>query len=235
MRLVRPSLLHKRLRSPTLLVQPHINRPPPRRHFLTDSPLSSLAPSPIRLAASRTLSHPPSAIYSIVADVPSYSTFLPYCVSSSVTAWSQPDARTGKRWPAAATLAVGFKGFEERLASKVYCVPERIVESLAGSASTELDPANIAHYKGVEPVEEGLGGRGGGSEMGGEGLMKYLVSRWTLEPIDEATKTNVRLNIEFEFSSPIYAQLSRAAAPAVAEVLVKAFEERVEEVLGRKR
>lgn len=46
--------------------------------------------------------------------------------------------------------------------------------------------------------------------------------------------TEVRLTIEVEWASVIYAALSQAAAPKVAGVLIEAFEKRAEQVLGRK-
>src|ERR1700749_2779807 len=91
-----------------------------RRAFL--SPPFSSSPPTQSLTASRTLPHPSNAIYAIIADVNSYSTFLPFCESSTVTKWSQPD-KDGQQWPSEAELTVGWKGVSEAFKSRIYCVP----------------------------------------------------------------------------------------------------------------
>lgn len=44
-------------------------------------------------------------------------------------------------------------------------------------------------------------------------------------------KTQVHLDIEFAFANPLYAALSKAAAPKVAEKMIEAFEKRVRVVM----
>lgn len=86
--------------------------------------------------------------------------------------------------------------------------------------------------------------------------MAHLLTRWTLKPYPykppptdalhadsthknlEGTnpmpgqeKTEVNLAIEFQFSNPLYAALSSAAAPKVAEKMIEAFENRVKAVV----
>ena len=48
-------------------------------------------------------------------------------------------------------------------------------------------------------------------------------------------QTEVSLAIEFQFANPIYGTLSAGAAPKVAEMMIRAFEERVKSVLEGKR
>lgn len=45
-------------------------------------------------------------------------------------------------------------------------------------------------------------------------------------------QTEVRLKIEYAFANPLYAALSAAAAPKVADKMIQAFEERVRETMG---
>ncbi|KAI9841910.1 MAG: hypothetical protein M1837_000296 [Sclerophora amabilis] len=98
------------------------------------------------LHASRTLSYPKSSLYDIIADVDSYSTFLPYCQESRVTSWSGPD-RDGKRWPRKAELKVGWAGVEEQFTSQVFCAPEAdTVEAVCGEAVTTIPRGEMAHY-----------------------------------------------------------------------------------------
>lgn len=44
-------------------------------------------------------------------------------------------------------------------------------------------------------------------------------------------KTEVHLVVQFKFANPIYAALSQAAAPKVAEKMIDAFEKRVKAVV----
>src|ERR1700753_4023053 len=82
------------------------------------------------LSAQRTLPYPSGPIYDIIAAVPAYSTFLPYCLSSTVTRWSRPDAELQRRWPEEAVLEIGWGAVRERFRSRIYCVPGRIVEAV---------------------------------------------------------------------------------------------------------
>lgn len=223
-----------RLRSQPLLQRPIIHHPhsKQRRTFLT--------PPIQELTASRTLPYPAPAIYSIIADVPQYSTFLPYCTSSSVTAWSKAD-KNGKRWPSEAKLSVGWKGYEENFTSKIYCVPGSVVEAIGGQAKTTLGREELGHYD-FSP------GSDGGDK--GNGILTHLLTRWTVRPFHfkpppsagsalESTKgktpedrTEVSLAIEYQFSNPMYSAMSSAVADKVAGVMIEAFEKRVKTVLG---
>lgn len=53
-----------------------------RRHFFS-------LPPPQTLTAERTLPYPAARIYDLIADVDSYTQFLPYCKVSRVTAWTE--------------------------------------------------------------------------------------------------------------------------------------------------
>jgi len=54
-----------------------------RRHFFSQPP-------PQTLTAERILPYPAVRIYDLIADVDSYTQFLPYCKVSRVTAWTEP-------------------------------------------------------------------------------------------------------------------------------------------------
>ncbi|ODV90520.1 hypothetical protein CANCADRAFT_107218 [Tortispora caseinolytica NRRL Y-17796] len=74
-------------------------------------------------------------MYAIISNVDSYSEFIPYCVESTVTA---KDTKTGQ--PAAATLRVGWKNFDESFESKLTCVTPHtvIAEALNNSVFDTL-------------------------------------------------------------------------------------------------
>lgn len=178
------------------------------------------------LSASRTLSFPSAPIYSIIADVPSYASFLPYCQRSDITHWSAPDKVYGRRWPSEGVLTSGFGQITESFRSRVYCVPGRIVESVGGDTETNLSREDIAHHlEGGDPIHNQ-------SRSGGDnGLLKHLRSTWTIEELGKS-RTGVTLALEFAFTNPFYAALSGGVAPKVAEVMIKAFEQRVAALLN---
>ncbi|KAF1929600.1 uncharacterized protein M421DRAFT_124717 [Didymella exigua CBS 183.55] len=202
---------------------PRLPRPPQPRTFLSHLiPPSSAAPLQT-LRASRTLPYPSAPIYSIIADVPSYAAFLPYCTHSHITHWSAPDAHTGRRWPSIGVLTSGFGALTESFTSRVYCVPGRVVESVAGDTQTALSRDAIRHH---------LEGEGGHVDKeGSRGLLTHLRNTWTVEELGQR-RTRIELALEFRFSSPMYAALSAGVAPKVADAMVKAFEERVGRLLS---
>lgn len=197
-----------------------------RRTFLPNPfAASSSQPAPQILTACRTLPYPSAPVYSIIADVPSYHTFLPYCQLSDITKWSAPDSTYGRQWPSAGILTSGFGNITESFASRIYCVPGRFVESVGGDTGTSLKKEEIAHHleDGAQQSERG---------EGSNGLLTHLRSKWTIEDMGKDT-TQVSLAVEYAFSNPLYAALSGNAAPKVAEFMIKAFEKRVKELLDR--
>lgn len=207
------------------LLRPALRPPRPThtRAFLPNIFASGTSPSEIQtLRASRTLPYPSAAIYSIIADVPSYASFLPYCTRSTITHWSAPDALTHRRWPSIGVLTSGFGSLTESFTSRVYCIPGRVVESVGGDTATALPRAQIAHH--LDEEQPGV------QKAGSEGLLTHLRNTWTVEEVGRG-KTRIELVLEFRFQNPFYAAVSAGAAPKVAEAMVRAFEERVEEVL----
>ncbi|KAH4990990.1 hypothetical protein HBI76_058920 [Parastagonospora nodorum] len=188
-----------------------------RRTFLPN-PFADTSSPPQTLRAQRVLPYPSAPIYSIIADVPSYASFLPYCQRSDITHWSAPDKTYARRWPSEGKLTSGFGGITESFVSRVYCVPGKYVESVGGDTETSLDRDEIAHH-----LEAG----GSGSRAGGDnGLLRHLRSKWTIEELGK-DKTVVSLALEFAFTNPFYAALSGGVAPKVADVMIRAFEQRV--------
>ncbi|KAH0551686.1 hypothetical protein GP486_007098, partial [Trichoglossum hirsutum] len=172
------------------------------------------------LHARRTLPYSAAALYDIIADIDSYAFFLPYCLGSSVSRWA---SHGGRRWPAEAELRVGWGGLDERFVSSVLCVPGSVVEAVSGNTHSAADSP-----PGSRP---------------GNALFTHLLTRWTVWPcpyephlrekgaLSAEERTEVKLDIEFQFANPIYSALSRAAVPKVAGMMIGAFEERVKELL----
>lgn len=186
------------------------------------------------LSETRILPYKHTSLYALIADVDSYSTFLPYCQESKVTEWSAKD-RNGKSWPAKADLKVGWGGYEEVFTSKIFCIPNIVVEALGGDAQTTLPRTDLDHYSST--IESPTTAN----------VFKSLSTKWTFKPFhykppaglpqfDSAVypardQTEVNLSIAFQFSNPVYAGLSKAVAPKVADVMIEAFERRARHLL----
>ncbi|OBT83863.1 hypothetical protein VE02_06142 [Pseudogymnoascus sp. 03VT05] len=199
---------------------------PIRRSFLT-LPGSEL----ISLKETRILPYESSSLYTLIADVDRYSSFIPYCQESRVTKWSEPDTK-GKRWPEQADLKVGWGGFEETFTSKLNCVSDTIVEALGGDAVPAVSRQHsLGHLSRIE------------SPAIPNNIFKRLSTRWTVKPLSEQSATpgvarvltEVNLAIEFQFSNPLYGSLSKAVAPKLAEVMIEAFEKRAKLLLDSPR
>ena len=138
-------------------------------------------------------------------------------------------------------MRVGWGGIEETFRSRIYCVPGRVVEAVAGRTRTGLGKEEVRHHRhgpSFSSSSEGVA-------PAGEGIFTHLLSRWTVRPFSERQvlltghggeglgkdHTEVSLAIEFQFTNPIYSAMSSAVADSVAGVLIEAFEKRVREVL----
>ncbi len=208
----------------------HSFKPLARRNFIT-------LPSTERqsLTATRILPYKSSSLYTLIADVDSYSSFLPYCVDSKVTKWSTPD-KNGKRWPSEADLKVGWGGYEETFTSRLFCVPGSIVEALGGEAQTSLSKSDLGHHAATLHAPAIA-----------NNIFQSISTIWAVKPFhykppsgqpqtDNAVhpardQTEVHLTIDFQFSNPIYAALSKAVAPKVARTMIEAFEVRARKIL----
>lgn len=204
-------------------------RHPKSRSFVT---LPSL--EPVSLDEARILPYNSTSLYSLIADVDSYSEFLPYCQDSKVTRWSLPD-KNGRKWPAEAKLRVGWGSFEETFTSKLFCVPDTIVEAIGNVEA--LPPRH--NFEQNSPSF--------GLPSTPNNLFKILSTRWTIKPFrytppprplqtnmvthPTGDQTEVHLMIKFQFSNPLYAALSKAVAPEVASIMIEAFQRRARELL----
>ncbi len=204
-----------------------------RRSFITLPGFPGSEPE--RIFATRILPYKPSSLYTLIADVDSYSSFLPYCLDSKVTKWSAPDSN-GQRWPAEGVLKVGWGGVTEKFTSRLFCVPGSVVEALSGEAVTTLPKSDIAHHAETFDVPAHA-----------NNIFKSINTRWTVRPFhykpppgtlqtDKAVhpameQTEVHLSLEFQFSNPLYAALSKPVTPRVAKIMMEAFEVRARKLL----
>lgn len=219
-----------RLSSFPLLLRPHnhlhLLRPcstsPQSIHYNHRRTFLLSASPPLHLSASLILPYARGPLFALIADIPSYPSFLPYLNAARVTEESEEDTspnrsehlppsttlpldRRRRRWPRAADLHVAWRGYECVFRSRVECKPERSVEAVSA-------------------------GEDGGN------VFEELRTKWTLTDVLAAEgagpRTEIRLAIDARFRSALLGTLSQAAAPRVAGLVVDAFERRAREVLG---
>lgn len=179
-----------------------------RRAFIT---LPSQEPQ--CLVATKILPYHRKRLYELIADVDSYSTFVPYCSHSRVLGWSSPDS-DGRRWPTLADLHVGWGGFNEVFTSRLRCTPGVSVEALSGGSTSD-------GYQDASAV------------------FKTLETLWSLEAISQQDMTSpstlVRLTVKYQFTNPLYAAVSSAVSEKMAGLMIEAFEKQAYDRLGHQQ
>ncbi|KAL8993339.1 MAG: hypothetical protein Q9188_007353, partial [Gyalolechia gomerana] len=207
--------LSSTLSKPQFIPQhPHKNLPSPTTRLFV-SP-STFTPTQ-SLAASRILPYPRSALYNLIADIPSYPTFLPYCQSARITSHSAPDPTHNHRWPHTADLRVGWGPYEESFRSRIYCLPYHTLEACAGSAHPTIPASELKHYADTPT------GESASQDIQDGPLFTSLLTRWKLHefpfkpsppdgPPQEGNaeknisypRTEISLVIEARFASAVY-------------------------------
>ncbi|KAI2643660.1 hypothetical protein GGS21DRAFT_28807 [Xylaria nigripes] len=224
---------------PLPLPLPRLPTHQPRRTFLNI--FTPPSPPPQTLIASRRLPYNHAALYNLIADINSYSSFLPYCSHSRVTSWTaHPDPEFGRHWPTRADLTAGWGNIEQTYTSRVFCVPGTIVEALSGEgARSGIAPEVLAKHgltdeSASTPARHAQFGGEGKAGGEGEGLFKTLVTRWTVTPggAPGAEWSDVDLHIHFQFANPLFAAVSSAVADKIAPLMIEAFVERAKKILG---
>ncbi|KAL9101769.1 MAG: hypothetical protein Q9163_003016 [Psora crenata] len=199
------------------------------------------------LTASRIIPYHARDIFNIIADIPSYQSFIPYCTSSTVTSTSSPDPDEKVQWPRTAELRIRYGPYQESFTSAVYCLPYTALEAVSGDAEPSISQERLPHY-----YENGEQAAHSVDKNSGS-IFASLLTRWTFKefpfkpsPPDgsppqegeanqqpSSPRTEVGLVIEVKFANAIYSALSQVAAPKVAGILIEAFEKRAQEVLGK--
>jgi len=171
-------------------------------------------------------------LYRIVADVDSYSTFIPFCSSSRVLScspsgsmeqkpWlSDPGKSSSGRFGLEAELRVGFKGLDEAYTSRVECRQWDLVKAVAADSSLfhtlsttwRLFPARTSS---PHPTPRLLDSNSGSQ---------------TAE-VDQAP-TLVGVDIAFKFRDPIHDLAAGMAFSRVSRKVMMSFEKRCRELYG---
>ncbi|KAN0097399.1 Polyketide cyclase / dehydrase and lipid transport domain containing protein [Tylopilus felleus] len=155
-----------------------------------------------------------SELYKVIADVDSYSNFVPYCTGSRILE-SKPcqDGITVME----AELTVGFLAFKESYVSTVTCKPNEYVEAVA-SSSTPLFKTLTTTWR-LQPVSSSslLS-----TSLSQDMSAKSFASRTSLDQ----ESTLVTLDLAFAFANPMHATVSATFFGQVSKLMVKAFEQR---------
>lgn len=158
-------------------------------------------------------------LYEVVADVDSYSKFLPFCTRSRVLT-PRPSRREGDMTPhtVEAELAIGFLAVEESYVSKVTCTPYEKVEAIG---SSQLFKELTTTWR-MQPASPS-------SPHPSHGSLKTSPSP------SESGPTLLSIDLSYSFANPLYAALASKVFGAVSSQMVEAFEKRCLEIYGEGR
>ncbi|KAI9638985.1 dehydrase and lipid transport-domain-containing protein [Dioszegia hungarica] len=205
--------------------------------------------------ARKILPYSPEQLYNLVADIPSYSSFIPFCTSSTVlqppssssavastssagrtaadSKWSPP--ASGKSFEVDAELKVGFGGFDEAYVSRVKGTPYESVSASAGEANLFRSLSTTWAFSpasGLSPHPS----TAIPSTTSSSSANTAPRSTQSLETPDSSRgPTLLTIDLAFEFTNPLHRIASQAVLPKVAGKMVDAFEQRCVEVYGKGR
>ncbi|KAF8138526.1 dehydrase and lipid transport-domain-containing protein [Boletus edulis] len=183
--------------------------------FSSTDPLAHNDPETQDYHEQRILPYRRNELYKIIADVESYSNFVPYCTRSRILeskAWQ--DGTTVME----AELTVGFLAFRESYVSTVTCKPNECVEAVASTSSPlfktltttwRLQPISASSLRLSTSLSQDVSARSFASRT----------------PLDQGP-TLVTLDLAFAFANPVHATVSVAFFGQMSKLMVKAFEQR---------
>ncbi|GJN88053.1 hypothetical protein Rhopal_001009-T1 [Rhodotorula paludigena] len=170
----------------------------------------------------KLMPYSPAELYSVIADVDSYQSFLPFTTSSRVLraaqlapgtnermpqslqekGWLRPG--DGERWEMDGELKIGAMGFEEGYVSLVEMEKSRWVKATAKDAT----------------------------------MFRHLSTLWSFTPTPSSSasspQSRVDLYLSYAFTSPLHAAAIQSVWDKVSALMVEKFEQRVRDVHGRR-
>ncbi|RNE97552.1 putative coenzyme Q-binding protein COQ10 B, mitochondrial-like [Trypanosoma rangeli] len=169
----------------------------------------------------------PADLYHVVADVAQYSTFLPWCVDSTVhqvrrlddvikseltaddcsnrvedLAGSSTSGSSGRVFEMFATLTVGFSFFKEQYTSRVLLVPEKMVQAVLKEDEKKCRTPVLSDLNCV----------------------------WEFSPVPGRNRqVEVRFLVSFAFKNPLHSKLIMSH---VVTLMTRSFEKHCEKLYG---
>ncbi|WWD22574.1 hypothetical protein CI109_107067 [Kwoniella shandongensis] len=190
--------------------------------------------------ARKILPYSQAQLYSLIADVPSYSSFIPFCTSSTVLHPPSADGHAPQKWSdwkpgsepfeVRAELAVGFGGLEERYVSKVVGKPFESVTATA-SNQTPIFKSLITTWS-FTPASS-LSPHPSTSSAHTQSPSTTRLPNSTAPTDPNVGPTLLTIDLAFAFLNPLHRIASQAVLPKVADKMVEAFEKRCMEVWGK--
>ncbi|CAO1626046.1 unnamed protein product [Parajaminaea phylloscopi] len=191
-----------------------------RRSFFSLNDLSKIArevsPSgtadkPTIYRDSRVLRYAPRELYTIVSDVDSYSEFLPFCTSSRITG------------PASST------GEEPRSTDVAMHSTRRVLAELGvGFKSFKESYTSIVEMREDEWVR---------ATALPHPLFKHLSTHWTFIPLEgssDSPSTKIAFELEYAFTSPLYAAVAAGIFRELSSRMMQSFEDRAAQIYGER-
>ncbi|WVQ66112.1 uncharacterized protein L199_004290 [Kwoniella botswanensis] len=193
-----------------------------------------------RFHARKILPYSQVQLYSLVSDVPSYSSFIPFCNSSTVLSKPSTEGNINRQWKewapgtepfeVLAELAVGFGGLEERYVSKVKGVPFESVTATA-SSQTPLFKSLITRWS-FSPASS-ISPHPSNSPFPPTPSSQERLPNSTSPTDPNIGPTLLTIDLNFNFANPLHRIASQAVLPKVADKMVEAFEKRCLDVYGK--
>lgn len=187
-----------------------------------------------RFHSRKILPYSQAQLYSIVANVPSYSSFIPFCTASTIVSRRDGRRQEGK-WQSDdrpfdvdAELVVGFGGMEERFISRVEGRPFESVTATAAKKSPMFK--SLVTTWSFSPASE-LSPHSSASPLPPSENSDRPPNSSNTDP--HTGPTLLTIDLAFAFVNPLHRIASQAVLPKVSEKMVEAFEQRCLDVWGR--
>lgn len=148
--------------------------------------------------------------YDVVADVASYSGFVPFCIGSRILSSLTPEPDSSRKLTMNAELIIEFLSYKKGYISKVTCVPGESVEATTSSSLFQTLSA-IWRFQPASPQSSHS-------------------PDTSLRPHTESTL--VTLDLVYAFTNPIHAGICAAFSNQWSPFILKAFEERCQFLYG---
>ncbi|KAI0047336.1 hypothetical protein FA95DRAFT_1519035 [Auriscalpium vulgare] len=233
-----------RLRRPLDTLHRRVRPPCQRRTIFSLPNLSSFSPfgdpdaeppDPQTYHERKILPYTRKQLYDVVADVASYSSFIPFCTQSRVLN-IRPSARLPDATILEGELTVSFLTFKESYVSEVTCRPYESVQAVASSA-TPLFKSLSTTWR-FQPSSPRSPHSSTHIPINRENHHHNSTHPTSSSPITSTSSGDVgptllTLDLQYAFANPVHAAVSGAFFGQVSKLMVRAFEERCIAVYGR--
>ncbi|THV08598.1 hypothetical protein K435DRAFT_708526 [Dendrothele bispora CBS 962.96] len=184
---------------------------------------------------SKIFNYSPRQLFDVVADVASYSSFVPFCNTSRVLKSSAHIRKSDTEpYTMEAELSVGFLSFNESYVSTVSCVPFKSVQAVASSSTPLFTNLSTTWKFNPVPLPRTPNNKKETTRVQNIDTSSDKDLSARLDNSD-SENTLVTLDLTFAFANPLHAAVSSAFFGQVSRQMVQAFEKRCIDVYGFRR